>query len=88
MTETQLTEGTPATTYRIEAIVSVDERGQILLPKELRERAGLQPGDKIALVGFEDRGDLCCISFFKVDDLSTLVRAKLEPIMKGAFSRD
>ncbi len=88
MTETQLTEGAPATTYRIEAIVSVDDRGQILLPKELRERAGLQPGDKIALVGFEDRGDLCCISFFKVDDLSTLVRAKLEPIMKGAFSRD
>ena len=88
MTEPQGAESTPATTYRIEAIVSVDDRGQILLPKELRERAGLQSGDKIALVGFEDRGDLCCISFFKVDDLSALVRGKLEPIMKGAFSRD
>ena len=88
MTGNQRTESTPPTTYRIEAIVSVDERGQILLPKDLRERAGLQPGDKIALVGFEDRGDLCCISFFKVDDLSALVRGKLEPIMKGAFFHD
>ena len=79
--------GSPGATYRIEAIVSVDERGQMVLPKELRERAGIGPGDKIALVGFEDQGDLCCISFFKVEDLSGMVRAKLEPMMKGALGR-
>ena len=79
--------GGPGATYRIEAIVSVDERGQMVLPKELRERAGIGPGDKIALVGFEDQGDLCCISFFKVEDLSGMVRAKLELMMKGALSR-
>ena len=27
-------------TYKIEAIVSIDERGQMVLPKELRRRAG------------------------------------------------
>ncbi len=37
-------------TYKIEAVVSVDERGQMVLPKELRQRAGIGPGDKIALV--------------------------------------
>ena len=75
----------PASTYRIEAIVSVDERGQMVLPKELRQRAGIGPGDKIALVAFEDQGDLCCISFFKVDDLSGMVREKLAPMMQGAL---
>lgn len=75
----------PSNTYKIEAVVTIDERGQMVLPKELRERAGIGPGDKIALVGFEDKGELCCISFFKVDDLSSMVRTKLEPIMKGAL---
>ena len=74
------------TSYKIEAIVSIDERGQMVLPKELRDRAGIGPGDKIALVGFEDKGELCCISFFKVDDLSGMVREKLEPVMKGALA--
>jgi antitoxin PrlF len=55
------------------------------LRKELRELAGVYPGDKIALVSFEDRGNLCCISFFKVDDLADMVRNKLEPVMKGAL---
>lgn len=75
-----------ATSYKVEAIVTVDERGQMVLSKELRDRAGIGPGDKIAKVGFEDKGEICCISFFKVDDLSSMVRAKLEPVMKGALS--
>jgi AbrB family looped-hinge helix DNA binding protein len=75
-------------TYKVEAIVSVDERGQMVLPKGLRERAGIGPGTKIALVAFHDgNGDLCCFSFFPVDDLSGMVRAKLEPVMQGALSK-
>jgi DNA-binding transcriptional regulator/RsmH inhibitor MraZ len=27
---------------RVEALVSVDERGQVVLPKELREKAGIK----------------------------------------------
>jgi antitoxin PrlF len=75
-------------TYRIEAIVSIDERGQMVLPKELRQRAGIGPGDKLALVAFEDKGDICCISFFKVDDLSGMVREKLAPGMQGALGHE
>ncbi|MDA0797245.1 MAG: HgcAB-associated protein [Chloroflexi bacterium] len=72
-------------TYRIEAVVSVDERGQMVLPKELRQRAGIGAGGKLALVAFEDKGEICCISFFKVDDLSGMVRDKLGPVMQGAL---
>jgi AbrB family looped-hinge helix DNA binding protein len=75
-------------TYKVEAIVSVDERGQMVLPKEQRERAGIGPGTKIALVASHDgNGDLCCFSFFPVDDLSGMVPAKLEPVMQGALSK-
>ena len=72
-------------TYKIEAVVSVDERGQMVLPKELRQRAGIGPGDKVALVAMNDAtGALCCFTLFKVDDLSGMVRDKLQPVMEGA----
>ena len=74
-------------TYKVEAIVSVDERGQMVLPKELRQRAEIGAGDKIALVSFENDGVLCCISFFKVDDLSGMVRDKLAPVLQGALGK-
>ena len=70
---------------RIEAIVTIDERGQMVLPKEIRERAGIRAGDKLAIVGFQDQGRLCCVSFFKVEELSELVRTKLAPVMKLVF---
>jgi antitoxin PrlF len=69
--------------YRIEAIVTIDERGQMVLPKELRQRAGIKPGDKLALVGLEADGELCCISLFKTDEFSGMVRDKLEPVLRG-----
>ncbi len=30
----------------VEAIVSVDERGQMVLPKDFRIRSGIKPGEK------------------------------------------
>ena len=35
--------------YKIESIVTVDLKGQIVLPKNLRERAGFKSNDKLAL---------------------------------------
>lgn len=72
-------------TLLVEAIVTIDERGQMVLPKELRERAGIGPGQKLAVVGFEERDQVCCISLFKVDDLAGMVKDRLGPIMQGAF---
>ncbi len=70
---------------RVEAIVSVDERGQMVLPKELRDKAGIRAGDKLALVGWERDGKLCCIAMIKVDELSDMVRSFLGPVVKGVF---
>ncbi len=65
---------------KIEAIISVDERGQMVLPKELRERAGIHTGDKLALVSCEREGSICCISLLKAEALSGMVKGVLGPI--------
>jgi antitoxin PrlF len=67
---------------RVEAVVSVDERGQMVLPKELRDRAHIRAGDKLAVVGCERDGDICCLSLIKVDELSATVTGFLGPIFK------
>jgi AbrB family looped-hinge helix DNA binding protein len=66
---------------KVVAIVSVDERGQMVLPKELRERADIAAGDKLAAVSCEKDGQTCCISLIKTDDLSQLVKEILSPTM-------
>lgn len=70
---------------RVESVVSVDERGQMVLPKEIRLRAGIQAGDKLAVVIWEKGDEVCCISLMKVDELSGVVRDTLGPVMKDAL---
>ncbi|HEY31605.1 MAG TPA: AbrB/MazE/SpoVT family DNA-binding domain-containing protein [Dehalococcoidia bacterium] len=67
---------------RVEALVSIDERGQMVLPKELREKAGIQAGNKLALTTWEKDGKVCCITMTKVEELTDMVRATLGPVMK------
>ncbi|UCD92126.1 MAG: AbrB/MazE/SpoVT family DNA-binding domain-containing protein [Methanobacteriota archaeon] len=66
----------------IESVVSVDERGQMVLPKEVREKAGINPGDKLAVVMMKEGEESCCITLIKVTDLSDSVKVVLGPMMK------
>lgn len=68
---------------RVESIVSVDERGQMVLPKDLRERAGIQAGDKLAVVSWEQDGSVCCITLMKADELGGMVKNMLGPIFSA-----
>lgn len=70
---------------KVEAVVSVDERGQMVLPKEIRDRAGIGAGDKLAVVAMEQNGKVCCISLIKVGDLTEMVKDLLGPVMKEIF---
>jgi len=63
-------------------VVSVDERGQMVLPKDVREKAGVHVGDKLAVVSWENQGKVCCISLVKVEDMTAMVRDMLGPMMK------
>ncbi len=68
---------------RVEALVSVDERGQMVLPKDVRAAAGIKPGDKLALILWRKNGAVCCMSLIKAEELTGLVRDRLGPLMKG-----
>ena len=70
------------TCCRVESLVSVDERGQMVLPKDIRERAGIRPGEKLAVVSWEQRGKVCCISLVKAAALTQSVHSLLGPMME------
>jgi len=74
--------GKSANCCRVESLISVDERGQMVLPKELREKAGIQPGDKLALVSWEKEGAVCCFTLIKADSLAGGIRDFLSPMMQ------
>ena len=41
-------------------MVTIDDRGQIVLPKYTRERAGLNTDDKLALIVWKSENKVCC----------------------------
>ena len=63
----------------VEAVVTVDSRGQIVLPKELRSAAGIRAGDKLAVVAMQSEGRVCCLSLMKVEQLAGTVKDILGP---------
>jgi len=67
---------------KVAALVSVDDRGQMVLPKELREKANIRAGDKLAVVSWEKDGRVCCISLTKAEELTDMIKAVLRPVMK------
>jgi len=64
---------------KIDSIVNMDAKGQIVLPKDLRERAGFKPNGKLALVSFEKEGAICCVIMLKAECLEEAVTKTLGP---------
>ena len=72
---------------KVIAVVSVDERGQMVLPKEIRERAQINTGDKLAVFSWEKKGEVCCISLIKVEQFAGKIKEILGPMFKEIFSK-
>jgi AbrB family looped-hinge helix DNA binding protein len=73
---------TPMRGFKVEAVATVDSRGQMVLPKEIRDRAGIEPGDKLAVTLMEADGKVCCITLIKIEELSGMIRDMLGPVFK------
>lgn len=67
--------------WKLEAVVSVDERGQIVLPKDLRKRAGIKAGDKMAIVTSKKGEKVCCIMLMRAEELTESIRKTLGPLL-------
>jgi len=75
-------------TLRIDAVISMDSKGQIVLPKDLREKANFKPNDKIAVVACEKDGEVCCIMMLKAEKLVGAVTKTLSPMLKGVIKQE
>jgi antitoxin PrlF len=69
------------TCCQVESLISVDERGQMILPKDIREKAHIQPGDKLALLTWEKEGSICCLVLIKANELMPMLKDKLGPMI-------
>jgi antitoxin PrlF len=67
---------------KVEALINVDDRGQMVLPKEIRDKADIHAGDKLALISWEKDGKVCCFTLIKADDFGDMVKGILGPMMK------
>jgi AbrB family looped-hinge helix DNA binding protein len=66
----------------------MDAKGQIVLPKDLREKANFRPNDKIAVVACEKDGEVCCIMMLKAEKLVGAVTKTLSPMLKGVTKQE
>jgi antitoxin PrlF len=73
---------------RIDAIVTIDIKGQIVLPKDLREKANFKASDKIAVVACEKDGEVCCIMMIKAERFAGAVTKTLTPLIRGATKQE
>jgi len=61
----------------------MDVKGQIVLPKDLREKANIKPNEKLAIVACEKNGEVCCITLVKAERLVGAVSKALGPLLKS-----
>ena len=80
------TSGITSSCCRVESMISVDERGQMVLPKDLRDKANIKAGDKFAVVSWEKDGAICCMTLIKADALAGQVKEFLGPVMRDVMS--
>lgn len=67
----------------VDAVVSMDPKGQIVLPKDIREKAKLKPNDKLAIISCERDNEVCCIIITKAENLGDSVKRALGPMLEG-----
>ena len=53
----------------------------MVLPKELRERAGIRSNQKLALVSWMKGDRICCITLQSADELAEVVRRAYGPLL-------
>jgi len=69
--------------FGVDALIGVDERGQMVLPKDLRDKVGIQPGDKFAVVSLREGDDVCCLCLVPAKKLAEQVKSVLGPLVQA-----
>jgi antitoxin PrlF len=72
---------------KVEAMVSIDERGQMVLPKEARDKANIHAGDKLAVISWGKGGEVSCLTLMKAGAFEGMVKGMLGPLMTEIFQK-
>ncbi len=75
------TKGQNRVSNQIEAIITIDERGQMVLPKETRARMGIKAGEKLALVSWSKGEKVCCLSLIRAAEMAETIGEMLNSLM-------
>ncbi len=67
---------------QVDAIVTVDARGQIVLPKDIRDKAGVKAGDKFVVISSESAEKVCCLFLVKAEEFAETAKDMLGPMVK------
>ena len=79
--ETSVCKCGPDAECTVETILNIDERGQMVIPKDVRQKSGVGAGDKFALISWGKDGKFCCLALVKVAMLSDAVKDILGPMI-------
>jgi AbrB family looped-hinge helix DNA binding protein len=66
---------------KVEALVSIDARGQMVLPKDVREKIGVKEGEKLAIMTMGHH-DECCIMLVKAERLNKMAKEMFGPLIE------
>jgi len=72
---------------KVESLITVDDRGQMVLPKEIRDKAKIKPGDKFAVISWKKDGEICCISLVSAGELGQMVKGLLGPMAREILQK-
>ncbi|MCX6697114.1 MAG: HgcAB-associated protein, partial [Methanoregula sp.] len=61
--------------------LSIDSRGQVVIPIEVRRRANIHDGDKLALVSWMNRDEVCCLALIRTDNMSSEVSGMMHSLI-------
>ncbi len=67
---------------QVDALITIDERGQIVLPKDVREKASVKAGDKFVVISSGTDGETGCIFLVKANYFNETIKGMLGPMMK------
>ncbi len=73
---------------KVESVVTIDSKGQLLLPKELRDQLSIQVGDKLVLVSMAgNKKSSSCLMLIKADYFADMVKNFLGPMVDDLFKK-
>ena len=73
---------------KIDAVIKIGSKGQMVLPEDLREKANFRPNGKIAVVVCEKQGEVCCIMRIKAEKLEGALSETLSPLLQGVIQEE